>query len=960
MKSCILFLMMCLVLSTAVGQTNFTHTGNCTNSPIQYSFPPDPTVDQITWNFDDFFDPANNISHLASPIHYYGTAGNFNVSLTRHYTDNHQDVVYILVAINAPSDIITSVNPATSCLGTTLSITASGLSTYKWTPQGQSNSLGNQPTLLIKSWEGMVLTVSGDDANGCFNSKDIAIDLYPPIPIKIAPYVDSICPGIFTRLSGQNANTYQWYDVTRQDSLISTHSEIDVAPTITTTYIVKTSDTYGCTYGDAQAVHVFNPGNIVASAQQDTVCAHTTDKLLVKGTQTQLWSKLSSPGVYLGTDTVLLAIVDSSTSFLVKGTDAQGCSVADTIRVGAYPSPPLRSFMGPSVVCPFSGPFSYTLSDSSLLQKASKSNFMWTVDHGSILGSNKNSALIQFPSSVDTWTIKVTETNQYGCSSDTLTFSVISDTKLHGGAPRGKSALCSNDTLQTYRLPFKSPGSVYAWQCSNCTLLQNDMDSITLSWNYSLNNRGKLWYDESSGSGGSSCQGSSDTLFVVINPTPVPAKITGNKSICISDPLQTYTAIKNPNYQYLWAISANPVFTGQGSNKININWPSTGQFIINLQAKDNFGCSALIDIDTVVIYSNPSKPSITGIRFICLSNKDSAVYKVLPFHANAKYTWTTEGGTVIRQAADSALVAWDELSALHNISLKETSVNNCESQPEVFSPQYRGIKPTISSILSEEPKHESNRIAWSAADLQNSPGQYSLYRRTSGTNSWSRILDTTYATFFSDVAVATHDSLYFYYVSAKDDCGKRSLSNPANSLLLKGILEEDNKILLNWNKAVTERHVSNYEIWLQKEDHPFEKLVNSTDTSFIFNERVTGRRVCFRVISKDDRTDDVSSSNDTCFSLHFFVNIPSAFSPDGDGVNDTWVLQNIESFPRSDLKVFNRYGEIVYLKEGYNNTWNGEVNGKPLPAGTYFYVLKLNSGLEGKNEFCGSVTIIRQ
>lgn len=78
------------------------------------------------------------------------------------------------------------------------------------------------------------------------------------------------------------------------------------------------------------------------------------------------------------------------------------------------------------------------------------------------------------------------------------------------------------------------------------------------------------------------------------------------------------------------------------------------------------------------------------------------------------------------------------------------------------------------------------------------------------------------------------------------------------------------------------------------------------------------------------------------------VDIPEGFSPDGDGINDNFVITNIELFPKAELNVFNRWGDIVWRSpgEGYANNFDGryEKNSEPLADGTYYYVLKLNDG----------------
>lgn len=87
------------------------------------------------------------------------------------------------------------------------------------------------------------------------------------------------------------------------------------------------------------------------------------------------------------------------------------------------------------------------------------------------------------------------------------------------------------------------------------------------------------------------------------------------------------------------------------------------------------------------------------------------------------------------------------------------------------------------------------------------------------------------------------------------------------------------------------------------------------------------------------------------------ISVPNAFSPNGDGINDTWKIDKLNTYPEADLSVFNRYGQLVFKNRGYANEWNGQYNGQPLPVGTYYYVIDLKTGM-GKNP-SGWVLIIR-
>jgi gliding motility-associated-like protein len=88
------------------------------------------------------------------------------------------------------------------------------------------------------------------------------------------------------------------------------------------------------------------------------------------------------------------------------------------------------------------------------------------------------------------------------------------------------------------------------------------------------------------------------------------------------------------------------------------------------------------------------------------------------------------------------------------------------------------------------------------------------------------------------------------------------------------------------------------------------------------------------------------------------VDIPNAITPNGDGKNDFFVIDNIEKYTKSELTVFNRWGEILYRSKAYNGQWGGtNQNGQPLAEGTYYYILRLN--VDDGKILRGDVTILR-
>ncbi|RNI31521.1 gliding motility-associated C-terminal domain-containing protein [Rufibacter latericius] len=86
------------------------------------------------------------------------------------------------------------------------------------------------------------------------------------------------------------------------------------------------------------------------------------------------------------------------------------------------------------------------------------------------------------------------------------------------------------------------------------------------------------------------------------------------------------------------------------------------------------------------------------------------------------------------------------------------------------------------------------------------------------------------------------------------------------------------------------------------------------------------------------------------------LQVPTAFSPNGDGSNDTWVLEGIQDYPRITIEIYNRWGQQVYSSQGYPSPWDGKRNGADLPIGAYYYIIDPHNG---RPKMTGPLTILR-
>ena len=121
------------------------------------------------------------------------------------------------------------------------------------------------------------------------------------------------------------------------------------------------------------------------------------------------------------------------------------------------------------------------------------------------------------------------------------------------------------------------------------------------------------------------------------------------------------------------------------------------------------------------------------------------------------------------------------------------------------------------------------------------------------------------------------------------------------------------------------------------------------DVTTLYTLTVTDNHLCV-----DTDTVRISVKAEFVLIVH---NVITPLNP--DGLNDTWIIDNIEAYPNAEVAVFNRYGQEVFKTKGYANQWDGTnklSGGDDLPDGAYFYVITM----EGTDKvYKGAINLIR-
>ncbi len=118
-------------------------------------------------------------------------------------------------------------------------------------------------------------------------------------------------------------------------------------------------------------------------------------------------------------------------------------------------------------------------------------------------------------------------------------------------------------------------------------------------------------------------------------------------------------------------------------------------------------------------------------------------------------------------------------------------------------------------------------------------------------------------------------------------------------------------------------------------------------TNGTYTVEITDANLC---VKTDSAT--VSIIGENCVT-----EIPSIITPNGDGKNDVWRIENIQLYSNATIEIYTRWGKLVYRSDnGNQEPWDGTFKGKELPMDSYHYIIVLG---DGSKPIIGSVTIVR-
>jgi len=378
------------------------------------------------------------------------------------------------VTVNPLPSVSAVSAPTAICVGQSGTLTASGASTYSWSTGAMA------PAILVTPTVTTTYTVYGTDAFGCSNSNTLVTVVNPLPVITVAPASSVICLNESVSLTASGASTYTW-------STGPIGSNINVTPTVTTTYTVLGTNSNGCVNAATSSITVNGLPVVNAFSSPGTVCAGSTVSLSAVGATSYTWN--TGPTTQSTT-----ANPTSQTTYTVIGTAANGCTNTAVTTVSVNALPTLNVAQTPGPLCP---------GQTGTLTATGANTYTWNT-------SATTAAIAVSPTVSTNYTVTGTDAN--GCVNATVaTFTVNTPPVL---APTSSNTLICVGQSAT----LTATGALtYTWNTTANTAAIVESPTVTTTYTVS-------------GTDANGCT-STDTVTQYVSPCTGIANVGSNEEI---------------------------------------------------------------------------------------------------------------------------------------------------------------------------------------------------------------------------------------------------------------------------------------------------------------------------------------------------------------------------------------------------------------------------------------------
>jgi gliding motility-associated-like protein len=843
---------------------------------------------------------------------------------------------------SAATTVTATVNPnpanpvgtgATICAGSSAALTATGgtgvLTWYIDAGATQLAAVGatyNTPILQQTT----TYYVQEVDANGCASGIVAVTAIVNPLPNTPAASNPIVCEGddVILSASGSGSGDLVFYDAAMVEISRTTMSMANPnasfnAGALTAgsyTYFVR-EDNGSCLSSIVTIGVTVNPTPAAPLTTTDTVCSGSIATLTATGSGTIGWYADAALTSQLGLGNVFTTTaLTANTSYWAASTDVNGCiSLAAQVDVVVNPAPAAPTAAN-DTVCAGNA--------ASLTASGAGGTLNWYSDAA---GMNQiaTGATLNIPTISQSTTYYVAETDANGCMSMTAAVQVVVNPAPTAPAAPAVDA-CEGDVV-VLSATGSGTGDIVFYDNTGTEIGRGTMGAgnSTITFSVGTLTAGTYSYfaAEEQGTGCSSAQ-----VAINVNVQAAPAAPTAfnDSPVCEGeDVFLQATTVSGGIYNWT---GPNGFSSTNQDNMLNaVTAADAGTYSVSVFVN---GCESPIATTDVIVNANPVIASVSNNGPLC---EGENLIISTPTQNGVDYNWTGPNGFSSNQAqfiVPSVTEVDDQ--GFYTLTIEDQS-NGCISDPVSTL--------VIVNKLPDPGMAFSNSPLCVGEDLQLSvPEVFGASYSWTGPNGFTSIDRTPVITNVNALAAGT------YNVEVTIDSCTTLLevevtidTIPNTSVIPDTTILQGDEIVLYATGGIT--YQWGPADYLNGTATPTPVFGGAPVGEYVYSVDITSANGC---TAQEKVTVTVETRTD--------IIITDLFTPNGDGVNDTWVIEFLENVEPYTLQVFSRGGLEVYRSENYMSNWDGtQMNsGKNLPDGTYYYLIRTQF-----REYTGAVTIKR-
>lgn len=791
-------------------------------------------------------------------------------------------------------------SPTAICGSGSSTLTASGGSTYTWTASQGPNPPNGSPVVVSPTTTTTYTVLTS--IPGCTSGVYFTIPVNPLPTVTVTPN-SNICSGQSVNLVAGGASTYSWNPTTGLSP--TSGSNVTASPTITTTYTV-TGSNGTCTNTAITTVNVGASASVTVTPTNTTICSGQSAILTASGGSTYTWTASSGTNPP-GAASVTVSPTSQTTYTVLTGSGSctaqavSSVSVAPAINLTVTPTSTTICSGGAGVALTTSGASTYSWSPGAGLSATSGPNVTanpTVTTNYTVSGSNGACTVTAVASvSVTNVTLTVTpSTATYCAGASSITISASGATSYSWTPSAGLSSTSS--------------GTVSA------------SPSVTTTYTVT---------------GTTGLCSSTKTVVITVTPPSTVSVVSTGTNICLGATGTTLTASGAATYS--WIPGTGLSSTSSGTVVANPSTTTT-YTVGGLTAA---GCYVYPTVVTVSVMPAVTPTITASSQTVCLGQ--SVTLSASPTGAGYSYTWAP--ASAISGPSNTASITAQPTSTTPVTYTVTVSNGQCSGTKTFSLAVYNCIPPTAAFTTSTQDSICTGGCV------------------TFSNTSVSTGTPTTYQWAFpgGNPPTSTAQNPQVCYSAAGDYTVGLIVYNPYGSDTLvynnyinvadtpKVVAYGDTTIRVGQTATISAIGTGTNYSW-----SPSSWLACSTCSITSTTPTVTTMYIVSNYNSPYCRAVDTVIVKVDFICGDFFI--PNAFSPNGDGLNET---VNIHGFcvGTFNLQIFDRWGEKVFETTDKSMGWDGSFRGKPMDTGVFVYRVD-GITIDGKPfSLKGNITLLR-